>query len=363
MSDVDIGLPYYRAPAEVIETIRETSLWKEQPVHVSGVFIAYNQESFVQQALISVLRQKYPMDLIVSDDSSTDRTPFLIRSALEGYQGRHRIRLRSGSRNLGVCGNQNATIRLAEGELIVLFEGDDESVPERIAKIVGAYLLRKRQVAALGSAVRFKYSGGRMGAIVWPNVDRGPHGCGLSFRRDVFFEIGPISRRLIAGDIALCMRSLFVPEGGIFLIQDPLVHYRVHDKNVSKLFRWDFSSIRALRECCSKLVKNEVARIFELRKIRRYCQRLSVDRDDLERDWQTLFRLSRARANLVLAVSRRPRLYWVWPAIVACKFPVWRGKALRVIAVALFPWIAGFYKFARAQGRRMYASEGRRAQA
>ena len=343
----------------IAETVHEDLSWEAQPVRVSGVLITYNHERFIQPAISSVLSQTYPMDLIISDDCSTDRTPALIRSTLRDYKGHHRVRVRYGSRNLGICGNQNASVRLAEGELIVLFEGDDKSVPERITKIVDAYLARKRHTAALESAIRLMDSGGRIGTVVWPTENGSLHGCGLSFRRDVFFEIGPISKRLMSGDIALWMRAVFVPEGGLLQIQDPLVHYRVHDTNASRVFRWDFSSVRALRECCSKLVKHEVAKIFELRKIRRYRRRLGAERDDLQSEWETLFRLSRARAKLVVAVSRRSRLYWVWPALVACKFPVLKGKALRVIAVALFPWIRGFYMFARVQGRRINASAER----
>src|SRR5439155_19844125 len=115
--------------------------------------ITYNQERYVRQALSSVLNQTYPMDLIISDDRSADRTYDLIRDELDNHAGHHRIRLRSGQHNLGVCGNQNASIRLAEGELIVLFEGDDESAPHRVETLVTAYLAHGRRVAALGSAI------------------------------------------------------------------------------------------------------------------------------------------------------------------------------------------------------------------
>jgi glycosyltransferase involved in cell wall biosynthesis len=339
----------------IAERVYGASSWEAQPVRVSGVLITYNHERFIQAAISSALSQTYPMDLIISDDGSTDRTPALIRSTLTNYKGCHRVRVRYGSRNLGICGNQNASIQLAEGELIVLFEGDDESVPERTTKIVDAYVARKRRIAALESAIQLMDCGGRIGTVVWPTENGALHGCGLSFRRDVFFEIGPISKRLMSGDIALWMRAAFVPEGGTLQVRAPLVHYRVHDTNASMRLRWDFSSVKALRECCSNLVKHEVAKVFELRKIRGYRRRLGAERDDLQSEWETLFHLSRARARLVLAVSRRSRLYWVWPALVACKFPVLKGKALRVIAVALFPWIRGLYKFALAKGQRVYA--------
>src|SRR5437867_9602828 len=87
------------------EIISVNRAWEEQPVRVSGTLICYKQETFVAQALASVLNQTYPIDLIISDDCSPDRTAAVIRESLKDYRGHHRVRLRAGDRNLGVCGN------------------------------------------------------------------------------------------------------------------------------------------------------------------------------------------------------------------------------------------------------------------
>ena len=108
----------------------------------------------MRSALESVLAQTYPLDLIIADDCSTDATLSVIEDNLADYSGPHRIRVLRAVRNRGICGNQNAALGLAEGELIVLFEGDDVSAPDRVAHLVSAYRENGRAVGALGSAVR-----------------------------------------------------------------------------------------------------------------------------------------------------------------------------------------------------------------
>lgn len=338
-----------------IELLGDDSSWEKQPVRVSGVLITYNQEAFVRQALTSVLNQTYPMDVIVSDDCSTDRTNALIRATFDDYKGHHRIRLRSGQRNLGVCGNQNATIRLAEGELVVMFEGDDESLPERVEKLVNAYLTRFRRVGALGSAIQVIDGHGQAGALVsWPartgdawtalSGEWAVHGCGLAFRRDCFFEIGPIGKRLISGDIALWMRAAFVAAGGMLQVREPLVNYRIHGGNVSKGLTLDFTSPEALRACCSNLLKNEVAQVLELRKIDRYRRRVGLLNDGLTAAWKAHFKIAEARARFVFAVSRKSRLSWIWSSAAAVPHAQLRGRALRVMALAILPWARSWYR-------------------
>jgi hypothetical protein len=335
--------------------VRDDPLWKSQCVPVTGVLIAYNQEAYVAQALTSALQQTYPMDLIVSDDCSTDRTLDLMRAILNRYKGHHRIRLRAGLRNLGICGNQNASICLAEGELIVLFEGDDESAPDRVQRLVEAYIARKGAVAGLGSAILQMEPNGCTAAALPCSIRTGDAwtifrgdwavpGCGLAFRRDCFFEIGPISKGLISGDIALWMRAAFVRNGGMLQVSDPLVRYRMHCANVSKRFTIEFKSTQVLRTCCRNLLRNEVAQVFELRKIARYLRRAHLEEDEVHTVWKAHFRLANARAKLVFAVSKKSRTRWIGPALIAMKFPLLRGKALRVIALAFFPWAHVLFK-------------------
>ncbi len=329
--------------------VSESSLWLQQPVTVSAVVITYKQESFVRSAIESVLSQTYPIDIVIADDASPDGTFTEIAGVLEGYQGPHRIRLLRASRNRGICRNQNTALKLTQGELIVFFEGDDISVPERVACLVSAYQNHSRAVAALGSAVHtIDQNGQRLETITWP-ATRGDatllvaggwtvSGCGLAIRRDCFVDVGPISIGLISGDIAFWMRAVFLRSGGVACVPQPLVNYRLHGDNTSGKVVLSYSSRAVLRECCRRLLRNEVAQVLELKKIAIYRRSNRLQDSVNEGAWTRSFRTAQSRAGLTLAVSRQSRAKWIVPALRALRYRRLRGFAIRVIARALYPF-------------------------
>lgn len=331
-----------------VRVVQESNLWREQPVPVSATLITYNQEDYVRQALESVLAQTYPLDVVLADDGSTDGTVAVMEAVLHHYNGPHRIALRHGGPNQGICRNQNAALALARGELIVLFEGDDVSLPNRVEELVKAYLAAGRKPAILGSSIRRmdqhgslsdEASGNLSDGHGWMFVSRewNMDGCGLAIRRDCFFDVGPIPRHLISGDIALSIRAPFVREGGLAFVPKALVCYRTHGKNISRGCALTFESVDALRNTYRKLIKNEVAQVFELRRIGRYRRAHRLPSNDTEKAWRALFKEARVRALLVMVVIRRPRPFWLRPAFSAMRFPRLRRQAVRVFALAIFP--------------------------
>ena len=69
---------------------------------VSAIFLCYNCEAFVADALRSVLCQDCdPIEIIVSDDASEDGTFEAVESVLEDYRGPHRVQLRRRSTTSG----------------------------------------------------------------------------------------------------------------------------------------------------------------------------------------------------------------------------------------------------------------------
>ena len=99
---------------------------------VSVIIPAYNSESYLVQALTSVLTQTYiNLEVIVVDDASTDSTVKIARS----FQDR-RIRIISNSQNRGVSYGRNCGIRQAKGNWIALLDADDWYAPERLEKLL-----------------------------------------------------------------------------------------------------------------------------------------------------------------------------------------------------------------------------------
>src|SRR5262245_4305370 len=120
---------------------------------VTFYVMAFNQERFVREAVEGALRQTYsPLEIVLSDDCSTDNTFTIIQEAVEDYSGPHRIVLNRNDRNLGISEHLNRIMELSAGELIVSSDGDDVSMPERTARCVEVWLDQGKP-AALVTAV------------------------------------------------------------------------------------------------------------------------------------------------------------------------------------------------------------------
>jgi teichuronic acid biosynthesis glycosyltransferase TuaG len=99
----------------------------------------YNGEAFVAETIESVFAQSYtPIEHVLIDDASTDRTPAI----LEDYAARHpdRIRVLRHTERAGPCRRRNEAIAAARGEYLAWLDHDDVWLPEKI----------ERQAEALG---------------------------------------------------------------------------------------------------------------------------------------------------------------------------------------------------------------------
>jgi glycosyltransferase involved in cell wall biosynthesis len=104
---------------------------------VTFALFAYNQERFIREAIEGAFGQTYePLEIILSDDCSTDNTFGMMREAAAAYHGPHRVRLNRTETNIGVFRHLLEVVAMAEGELMVLAAGDDISLPERAGVFV-----------------------------------------------------------------------------------------------------------------------------------------------------------------------------------------------------------------------------------
>jgi len=122
------------------EQISNETVVNEKPLVTFALF-AYNQEKYIREAVEGALAQTYsPLQIILSDDCSSDRTFEIIQEMVAEYAGPHEILLNRNEPNLGLAGHINYVMSLAKGELIVVAAGDDISRPERTLKIVDFYI-------------------------------------------------------------------------------------------------------------------------------------------------------------------------------------------------------------------------------
>lgn len=106
----------------------------EEPL-VSIAVIAYNQEKVIEDCLNSVLNQTYKnIEIIVSDDASSDNTPTLLKQFKTKYPEIFKINL--SNKNLGITKNSNIAQSLCKGKYIAWLGGDDIFFPKKIEKQV-----------------------------------------------------------------------------------------------------------------------------------------------------------------------------------------------------------------------------------
>src|SRR5690349_6525722 len=97
----------------------------ETPVKVSVAMISYNHERFIAQAIESVLSQrvKFPYEIVIGDDHSTDATPSIIADFHRRYPDKIVPFLRE--KNLGMAPNFMQILASCGGQYVALLEGDD----------------------------------------------------------------------------------------------------------------------------------------------------------------------------------------------------------------------------------------------
>ena len=117
--------------------------------------ITYNSSSTVIETLESVKAQTYPnIELIISDDCSTDNTVSLCREWEENNKDRFvRIELLTVEKNTGVAGNCNRANNACTGEWVKGIAGDDLLLPNCVQDCMD-YVAKHPEVEALFGRVR-----------------------------------------------------------------------------------------------------------------------------------------------------------------------------------------------------------------
>lgn len=166
---------------------------------VTFALLAYNQERFIREAIEGAFAQSYqPLEIILSDDCSTDRTFEIIKNLARDYRGSHLVKTRRSRTNSGILNHLLDVVHEAEGKLIVLGAGDDISKADRVSELAGRWMSTR----ALGLCSRYD--------IIDEN--------GCIVERDCIFEGGHeiiswfrrvTEARIVLGATAAYDRSLF----------------------------------------------------------------------------------------------------------------------------------------------------------
>ncbi len=100
--------------------------------------VTYNSANYIEATLQSVWSQSYPhIELIISDDASTDDTVAICRQWLLKHKERFvRTQIIVSEFNTGVSANRNRAEVTARGCYIKPLAGDDQLTPEAISRYV-----------------------------------------------------------------------------------------------------------------------------------------------------------------------------------------------------------------------------------
>ncbi len=120
---------------------------KEHTDLVSVVIPTYNRAAFILETLDSIHRQSYPvLELIVSDDGSSDNTVALCRQWMTAHRARFvRTLLLTVPHNTGIAANRNRGERQAQGRWVKAMDSDDILLPDAITQYV-EHLLRHPEI-------------------------------------------------------------------------------------------------------------------------------------------------------------------------------------------------------------------------
>lgn len=99
---------------------------------VSVLIVSYNQENFIEESVRSAADQDYEnLEVVVSDDASSDRTQDLIAELRAEYPPGRIVALLNND-NVGVTPNCNRALRACSGEFVAFSAGDDVFLPGKI---------------------------------------------------------------------------------------------------------------------------------------------------------------------------------------------------------------------------------------
>lgn len=249
---------------------------EDRPLVTFALF-AYNQEKYIREAVEGAFSQTYePLEIILSDDCSSDRTYEIMEEMAAAYDGPHQVRVRRNDRNFGLARHVNEVFGTSNGTIIIVAAGDDISLPERTS--ISVKLLRDNPdtTAALISAEVMDEDGRTKGKrlstkhgtpqrfqsfadlIAWRHRT---FGAGRAIRKEVHTLFGLLEEDCPTEDTPLLLRSLICGEN--ILSSEIGIRYRRHDNNLSGIV----SLGRMDQEQISKQYLKDIAKADSLGKL------------------------------------------------------------------------------------------------
>lgn len=100
------------------------------------VCLNYNQLKYIEKSVAAALAQDFPrLEMFFMDNASTDGSGDLLEKLVRPYRGRHKVTVVRNEVNVYITGQWNIVSKLATGNWLGMFCGDDISHPDRVSLV------------------------------------------------------------------------------------------------------------------------------------------------------------------------------------------------------------------------------------
>ena len=202
------------------------------------IAVSYNHGKYMKEAINSLLNQDYsPLEIIISDDYSTDDSFEIAKQIISEYRGPHRIILNQNKENLGIGGNVSTALKLSTGDLLVSADCDDVSEPHRISRLVKLWQSQRHRPSLITSDAWDTTPDGRDLKVKncsdleefrsineWIKKKPLFFGCTNMYTRELVNKFGLLRSNCGSTDQIMVLRAIFL--GGALSLHEPLVHHR-----------------------------------------------------------------------------------------------------------------------------------------
>lgn len=231
---------------------------------ISVCIATYNGEQYIAEQISSILPQLSDEDeLIISDDSSSDKTIEI----LESYND-SRISILKGNNFHSPIFNIENALKKAKGDLIFLSDQDDIWLDNKIQKIksnikpnsliISDVTVVDENLNIIMNSIQdwIRYKKGFIANLIRPYS----LGCCMAFDQKVLKTILPFPKNIPAHDLWISL--LYEMKGNVLFINEPLMLYRRHGNNFSQVTEKSKNSFLKKIENRVILLLNVLMRLF-----------------------------------------------------------------------------------------------------
>ncbi len=193
---------------------------------ISVIVPVYNQEKYLARCLRSLLSQNYSREdyeILVIDDGSDDKTPFII----EQFSGD--IRHIKNKKKIGLPGSLNIGIKSCKSKYVVRVDSDDY-VSSNFLLMLTEFAEQNLFMDAIACDYHIVNDIENIQSRHDPHVD--PIACGILFRTEQLIEIGLYDKDFLANE-EIDLRLRFQKKYKIHRLALPLYRYRKHENNMT----------------------------------------------------------------------------------------------------------------------------------